>query len=215
MKVFREMKIKGSESVLMNVLAAIEKMLDRGWTRDYDRENKIDTIVLTPMYCFSCTESPGREAAALWLAWRGSDTLYIANIIPQKLDRLSFDQYNVIAEEFYARFVKPAAERLRLEHVITPAEKGIEDWVSANTALKLETFSRLANKQTGSSHPLDEERWFDFLVAAHAEATTLDSATLARWLAENEGWPEDVAYDLSIEYEFARSLLAFYDERRL
>jgi hypothetical protein len=214
MKVFREMEIKGSGTALMELIASIEKMLDRGWSRDHEREEKVNSGVSTPMYCFSCTEGPNREAAALWLAWRGSDTLYIANIIPQRLDQLSFDQYNVVAEEFYDHFAKPAAERLGLEHVISSAEKNIEDWVSTSTASKLMTFSRAANKQTGSSHPLDQQRWMDFLVAAHTEATTLDSTTLARWLVENEGWPEDVAYDLSVEYEFGRSLLEFYDEHR-
>jgi hypothetical protein len=38
---------------------------------------------------------------------------------------------------------------------------------------------------------------------------------LARWLKEVEGWDDDHAHELAIQYEFARELLEKYDlERR-
>lgn len=141
-------------------------------------------------------------------------TLYVSNIVPKQLSELTFDQYNAILGEFYERFARPAAEALGLQHLMTPDTRDIEDLVSESTATKLRTFSKLANKSTGSAHPLDRARWFDFLVASHSESSRLDSHTLARWLVESEKWAEEKATGLAIEYEFAIALLNFYDEHR-
>jgi hypothetical protein len=69
----------------------------------------------------------------------------------------------------------------------------------------------LANKSTGASHPKDKERWFEFLISAHRTSARLDADLLARWLSEAEGWPEDTAHALAIDYEFALGLLQKYD----
>src|SRR5436190_867887 len=47
----------------------------------------------------------------------------------------------------------------------------------------LVAFSRSANRTTGSSHPMDRERWFAFLVAAHRSHVDLSVDVLAKWLA--------------------------------
>jgi hypothetical protein len=214
MKVFRELELRGAQAKLSQLVETIEGLLADGWMRDFDQESKVSPAATSEMYCFSCTKNLGREAASLWLAYRDQNTLYVSNIIPTETKRLDFDQYNSVLREFYDKFAQVAAEQIGMDHQLTPATKQIEDWVSEETATKLKVFSASANKSTGSSHPLDEQRWFGFLIAAHSEATTLDAGKLRRWLIEDEGWPEDVAYDLSVEYEFARSLLAFYDENR-
>jgi len=214
MKVFRELKIQGSKVKIKDTLTKIENRLKDGWIRNRDQENKISSDATNEMYCFSCTDTSSRKAASLWLAYRNDDTLYVSNIIPLNLRQLDVDQYNEIIREFYKKFVAPAAESLTLKHVLTSDTKEIQDWVSTETVAKLQRFARLANKNTGSTHPSDQERWFNFLVAAHAESTTLGPQTLAKWLEETEGWPEEIAYDISIEYEFSQSLLKVYDEKR-
>ena len=90
----------------------------------------------------------------------------------------------------------------------------ITEWVSDETAEKLHTFSACANKSTGSSHPMDETRWYAFLMATHTERSSLAPESLRRWLQEEEGWDEDHAWKLSIEYETARSLFTYYDSER-
>jgi hypothetical protein len=84
--------------------------------------------------------------------------------------------------------------------------------VSPETALLLHRFSAAANKSTGSSHPCDEERWLEFVTAAHREKAALDASTLEQWLREGEGWPEDIASELAVDYEKARSLLSYYEK---
>ena len=74
----------------------------------------------------------------------------------------------------------------------------------------LKSFSNNANMST--LHPLDSERWRKFLLLAHKDKVDLDAQILTRWLVEEWRWPEDRAFDLAVEYEFARELLDDYDE---
>lgn len=75
----------------------------------------------------------------------------------------------------------------------------------------LHNFSILANKATGSSHPRDQERWFQFIFAAYRAPQQLDIDNLMRWLVEIEGWSDEKAHDLVIEYEFGLALLKEYN----
>lgn len=212
MKVFRELEIYGPQSALNKVVETIEPQLREGWTRQPDLEEKMVSIGPSVSYCFSCTRMGPREAADLWLANKNDNTLYVSNVVPREIRELNFDQYNLIVEEFYRLFVVPSAAQLELDHLLSSDKESIEDWMSAESARKLKLFSDAANKSTGSAHPLDQQRWFDFIISAYNEKTDLDSSTLLRWLIEEEGWFEEEAHELSLQYEFALALLKFYDE---
>ena len=105
--------------------------------------------------------------------------------------------------------MRSAAERNGVHAEITTGEKDIEDWLSPTAARLLRNFSDEANKSTGSAHPSDRDNWYAFLASAHSENTELDASTLARWLQEVEGWDEEQADKLAVEYEFGRGLLEF------
>jgi hypothetical protein len=95
--------------------------------------------------------------------------------------------------------------KLRVE-MTSPLQSPL-DWMSEKSAKLLSKFSSCANKSTGASHPMDEERWLDFILEAYKDQRDAGSY-LSRWLIEAERWPEDVAYDLLLQYEFAMHLLA-------
>ena len=100
-------------------------------------------------------------------------------------------------------------EEIGLKASLSPDEENIENWISEESVKKLKKFSVAANKSTGSAHPLDRKRWFDFLITVHHEHNKLDVSQLSRWLIECEHWPEDIAHELAMEYEFAMGLLDF------
>lgn len=74
----------------------------------------------------------------------------------------------------------------------------------------LQLFSNGANKSSGGTHPLDEERFLDFIAASHKADVAFSDRTLRDWLIE-DGWPEDAAYDLADKYRFGKDLLERYD----
>jgi len=159
---------------------------------------------------FDRDTSDGLPAATLWLSSQ-SDGYKVTNIIPSETGQLDYSEYNAILEDFGQRVASRAAQQVGFQIETTSSRQSIEDWLPQKAAEALRRFSRYANKSTGSAHPSDREHWFKFLITAHSDKGQLDTELLARWLVEVEGWSDDRADKLAIEYEFGLGLLSEYD----
>lgn len=143
--------------------------------------------------------------------WQDDDGYKVANIVPLEVRELSVARYNDVLNDFVHRIVEPASTDERFLMSLGKREHHLTHWTSEAAADALHRFSVTANKSTGSSHPADRRRWFEFIFAAHRAQGVLDSDILARWLAEVEEWPPEVVDDLVIQYEFGIALLSDYD----
>ena len=92
---------------------------------------------------------------------------------------------------------------------------------------RLEAFCNSANKTTGSSHPSDEKRWFDFICQTVEDSQTFDYDTLLRFLMDEEywgkrsldnvesmgrfAWDEQHASELALEYDNYVRILQYYN----
>jgi hypothetical protein len=216
MKVHQELRIgplTGENET--ELVSRIETSLSNGWSRNQTREKEVNLMGLSSkLFCFSCTANERRAAATLFLARPASPSeglIYVSNIVPNETQRLTYDQYNSILREFFDRFAKPSADAIGIRIDLSSSEQTLEDWLSPELAGLLKSFSRAANKSTGSSHPMDQQRWFDFLIAIHRAHAHLDTGLLERWLVEEENWPGEAAFDLICEFEFAEGLLKRFD----
>ena len=113
------------------------------------------------------TEAGEAYPAAGLTLWETQDGYYVPNIVPLETGNLTYAQYNAILDDFIKRIAGPIVEKIGFEISATKAEQTLDDWISKEAALKLRRFSVTANKSTGASHPSDERRWFDFIVAVH------------------------------------------------
>jgi hypothetical protein len=211
MKVYRDLVFRGSRPTLDRFVADIEQRLTDGWTRYHTREREVRRAALGAMYCFSCTAAGQRPASELWIATRPDGALYVSNVLASEYSSLTYDQYNAIIQEFHDCFALWAAHAEGVEVELGKADLQIQDFLSESTAKLLRNFSGHANRST--LHPLDRERWNQFLTAAHRDAAPLNASMLQRWLIEDEKWPEDEAINLAVEYEYARDLLKVYESR--
>jgi hypothetical protein len=216
MQVHRELFIRGEPDRLDAIGEDIRRSLADGWTRDADAEDHMRSIGhQRKVFCFSSPKRPRRPAATVFLLNRDSHTLYVANVVPHDTHELSRDEYNAIVEEFFRQYAEPAATRNGACAELTEPKADLERWLTPEAAEKLRVFCAVANKRTGSSHPVDRERWYDFIVAAQEGETEFSASTLARWLVEEGGWDDEMAEKLAIEYEFARGLLSFSGGERV
>lgn len=209
MKTFRDVTIPLDAEHKKPFVEDIKKILNDGWIHDAEEEARLNEYGFGEYVCFACMAKEGRNAALLAFMYRDDNALYLTNIVPREKTQLSYDEYNFIAEKFYNRFVFPVTEKLRIKAELTSDNENMEDWISESSSGKLKLFSDVANKSTGSMHPLDQRRWLDFLITVHQEHKNLHGAQLKRWLLEVEHWPQDMAHNLTVEYEFAMDLLDF------
>jgi hypothetical protein len=212
MKVFRELLLTGDPKREVELIEVMQSNLPPDWTRAVQVERELNDGARLRMYCFECAAAVGRPAASLWIFPRSEGTgLYVSNIVPREVGELGKDLYNAILEDFYSRVAFQAAGTVGWSATMSGDDKPIESWLGENAAQLLKEFSGAANKATGSSHPLDAIRWRAFLISAHRVQAKLDASRLAEWLA-GQGWDEERASELAIEYEQSRDLLSAYDE---
>lgn len=197
-RVHRDFAVHGSEQQFERFLSRLDEELPRGWSRRRAAD------LGSRYHIFERGSDARIPAASLFLSERDG-RLVVANIIPESVNSLSIDEYNTILGEF-ATIARSIAGDLELRIDESGPDADIGRWLSDRTQKALVHFSRLANKSTGSSHPMDFERWADFITVSHREGR-IPPDMLARFLVEEEGWPPDRAAELVSEYEFGLSLL--------
>lgn len=214
--VFRDLTIRGKRGDLPKIRAALLDQVTIPWKHAEEREEEISSGSLNDddVIMFSREQGNGIEAVGL-LLWSRGDDYQVTNIVPRDVGQLGYEAYNAALNDFVERIAKPASQAVGFRIETTPERQSLTDWVSSDVAEALRRFSVLANKSTGSSHPSDRQRWFEFLFAAHGASEKLDADRLIRWLSEVENWPEDTAHDLAIQYELGLDLLKAYDENRM
>lgn len=87
-----------------------------------------------------------------------------------------------------------------------------KDHISSTSIKLLNDFSKMANKSNAALHPLDEERFFDFIINVVENGENLPLDIFLEW-SKKEGWSEDIAYELYNNFEFGESLLKRYKDR--
>lgn len=210
MQDFKELSIRGEPEHLSSLIQALSDSDVSEWRRREDLEEKL--LKVSPngnvWYCFSCEETQHRSAANLWLANRSESEFYVCNIVPTSVAELGYALYNQIINDFHD-FLSVYAAQYGVLVELSGGMLDILEYLSPACYALLQTFSRVANKATGSSHPLDQQRWFAFLVQAHQEKSRLTSHELYRWLSEEEAWSPEMASRLVSEYEKGRALLDY------
>jgi len=213
-KVFQELVLRhadGPPAVRKAVLAH----LNPPWNHKTQREDEIreDALGSGDVIALMRDATEKRPGISLWMFEEG-DGFKVSNIIPLNAGELGIAGYNQALKDFVDEIVVPAERAGLLNYLLTSPFKTIDDWADSQTVTCLKRFSAAANKSTGRSHPMDEVRWLEFLIAAHTNGAGRDSEFLLRWLVDSEAWPHDIALELASEYDLSRSLLSKYDASR-
>ena len=114
--------------------------------------------------------------------------------------KMPVEYYNAVITAFYCDCVAPHLSRFTLNALLTRGEEFVEDTLSPENLRLLETFAIFADKNTGSYHPADNQRWLDFIASSARARQILPLTLLRNWLEEH-GFTANAAYELSIEYE--------------
>lgn len=218
MEVFQDLKLKpiNPESIDLLFERIRKNVLNTDWknkddfVENYkknlgDKDKKV-ICLMSPKISLSDKEIQ----AYVWFGqWKSK--LEVFNIVPVKSGNLSYSEYNEILKQFYELFISKEIGELKFELVYTESNKSIENLAGTEVAKALIKFSKIANKSTGHSHPMDSERWKYFICLAHRIDSELSVEELVRWLKDEENWTDEKAWELGLDYEYSMDLLKYYD----
>lgn len=228
MKTYRELYFRGTPTDLEKFLCDIKSFSTEKW-----RFGKEDRYGLEWIY-FDYLGDAVDNARVCITAGRyiSSGELNVSNIVPLEKNQLSVDEYNAVLQKFYDDIIKPYKQINHNLDIPQPSDDVFDPKtvITEEALRKLEAFCNGANKSTGSSHPSDQERWFDFICQTVDDGQMFDYSTLAEFLQDETywgtkdsdflgvmghfAWGEDQAYQLASEYENACILLEYYKRTR-
>jgi hypothetical protein len=209
MKRFRELNISIAKESFEHFISELSKILPIEWSRDKEREGEVPSFSGSNMYCFNRDRKDGLDSK-LWIAERDEGTLYISNIVPSEISQLKTDDYNKVLLEFHDHGIKELIENLGGSVELTSDIYSLEDLIGNDGARYLRKFSSAANKSTGSTHPRDRERWFEFITLIHKSEKNISPEEMQKFLIE-DGWTEDFSFELACEFEYSLDLLEYYE----
>lgn len=230
MKTYRELYFRGNPKQLINFIGVIGKYAVGDWkcVQNSDRWKEY-------LFFDYIGEKVDKARVSIFIediVKLNKNELKVGNIIPLEKDELSVDEYNDILVKFYNDVIKPYKQINTEISISEPSDDTFDPTtVITEVALKkLEAFCNGANKSTGSSHPCDRERWFDFICQTVDDGRMIDASTLATFLKDEDywgnkpdgyigvigkyAWDEDKAYELALEYESLCEIIEYYRRTR-
>ena len=143
--------------------------------------------------------------------WDANGPFEVFNITPTYKDSLSEKQYNHILNRFYNDVIEPISNQFELKVQFSKSNISFKDLIGLNSFHLLKNFSNLANKSNGHSHPLDFERWLQFVLSIHRSNSSIQISDFTKWLIENN-WNESTAWKLGLDLDYALKVLKKYDK---
>lgn len=219
MQRYRELYIDCSEeeakSFFMRVTTALQSPQPYfSWRKDAETMGKMedDFCFRKGLFiCISYLDHDSKPWASVTLVFDpGKKQVWLSNIVPCKIGRLTIGEYNKIFGEVLGQVIQPSLRGLR--YTATSETYSSHDVLSDAAWKCLDAFSGMANR--GSLHPLDIQRWHAFVICVHESSSKLDSSTLKRILKEEFAWGEEEASRLVCSYEDEIALLQEYDIHR-
>ena len=229
MIIYKELSFSGTKKQLELFKINIYKYVNGDWTQStnprlrnnylaFDYVGKKYPQAEVSIYC-------GKDAIE-------EGKICVGNIVPLEKEQLTITEYNSLLDEFYVDIILPYKKTYSDIIIAGPTSDSFNplDVISDKALNKLKIFCDSANKTTGSSHPDDEIRWFDFICQTVEDEKVFDYDTMYRFLMDENywgkkensyigvighfAWDEEYAAKLASEYDDYVRILKYYKKTR-
>ncbi len=157
--------------------------------------------------CFK-TERKTLFESKVWL-YIGDYGLILANITSDLDSRLSITNYNLVLNTFFTEIVQPFIGGFQC--VLTGEDVSFEEILPAEVYRSLNLWQDTCDKSAPIAHPLDNEKWLNFIVSYYDQCDgAITASDLQQWLSEDCQWPQgfyESIQEMGMLFEYSMDLL--------
>ncbi len=223
MKQFNHIEIHKDNASLM---ALVDKMIAlKNEDFHYDKEAsertnegcKNDTICEGTYYFLFKTDLESLYKTTVFVSVKGNE-LRVFNVISSdtRYFDLGITRYNFVIDQFFHHFMSKCLDTSFSNCIsISGEEQKMENIIGEDAYKALMKWENFCNKENPTSHPTDEELWFDFLCKLHKSGKSLHPSDFSQWLSEDCKWSSyysEAIDDLTEKLEYSLSLLNYYGQ---
>lgn len=202
---FHDLAIKGTTECLKECVEAMKEIHNKIWKNDEEVYSGLHYLTF---------EYIGKELPHSKIYISITEECYtqgkllVNNIIPQEKTELLVDEYNGILECFYDMLKNEIDNLCGCDIIILKNDNFNPLDIMSQTAWnKLYKFSRLANKNNGLSHPMDRDRWNDFICQTLVDNTEILDEDLLNIMCDCD--------DVALNWEHSRGKELVQDFARI
>lgn len=201
LEIFQSFTVDGTPEVLAAFRVAIMERIAAPW-RALAPEEINETFGLDDFLVFERAGAPDDQVRLS--LYRTTGAYEVANVVPTT-GQLSRSQYNAIVAGFAQTYAAPAAEASGADFSLGSSVITLEESLGSPGAAALRSLSAGANRSNAASHPNDQTRLYDAILALKGQQ--IETGTLTRILICLE-WPEEIAEEIASQIDFGVGLLA-------
>lgn len=201
----KDLEIKLNDISYQDFYNLITIDIEGNWSHTPDKEEKGRLFGQTYI-CFEY-DSSNFGRAGFTILKENENKLSVPNIVPLDKSQLSIKEYNQVLDIFVTDILERYKNNENFEYSLSNDILILKDEIDTESYNKYKAFVGIASGLGGISHPNDQRRWFDFIIATYNE--DLDLNLLKCSLVE-DGLNSDLSDRLIEKYDFGRDLLRRY-----
>lgn len=223
MKIYKDIKIEGSQKYLKEVLEKMKEVPSRDfkYNEELSRGMAMNlSATIDSVGCFvALTKNLFHSKVYVDINYNRSTDKYfvwIPNIVSKDKDHLDKDEYNFVLDTFVEDVIEKSVPKEHIE--ITDSEVHLADKITAESYHALERWEHTSDHNAPFAHPSDMNKWIAFLslVFKNNDYDKINSSDLDGWLREDKGWSvyqNDVINEIISYYEYGITLLKYYNDQ--
>lgn len=208
MKKFKDLTVNvSSDSLAVKELGSIKNKCKEGL---FTYSEDIEKLYAPDDKMLHILAKVANVPEAVMLVYASSGSIKVLNVVPynHSASSLSKDQYNRIIDTFDKDVVTPLFEK-KYTIIRTKDNVDMKDQIPLSYSA-LNIFVHCPGWPSPFSHPLDRERWCDFICSLMDNGEYLSSGDLELWLREDIHADEGLINTIIGKYEDATELLEYY-----
>lgn len=221
MKQFNHIVIHKDNASLMKLMEKMMALEGEDFSYDKEASDRVNAAAARDSTCkgtyyalFSSKEESLYYATVFMSVKDDELKVFNINSSDHRYSDLGITRFNFVMNSFFHHFMARCLDESFADCISISGEvRSLKDDLGDEVYKALKAWESICNKEHPTSHPMDEQLWFDFICKLYESGKSLHPSEFAQWLCEDCNWPpyyNNAVAETAEKLEYSLSLLNYY-----